>query len=44
MIEFGAPIIPKPELVAEYAEEKSKGRSGASATTKLLDAIEEGMR
>jgi glycerol-3-phosphate O-acyltransferase/dihydroxyacetone phosphate acyltransferase len=44
VIEFGAPIVPREELLAEYAEDKARGGHGASATTKLLEAIEDGMR
>lgn len=44
MIEFGPPIVPTPELHAQYAEDKATGGSGSKATVKLLESIEEGMR
>ena len=46
VIEFGAPIVPGPELREEYAAEKAADPSGrAVATTKkLLKMVEEGMR
>ena len=44
VIEFGPPILCPAELHKEYKEDKDQGKSGAKATTKLLESIEEGMR
>jgi hypothetical protein len=44
VIEFGPPIVPPPELHAQYAADKASGGSGSKATAKLLESIEEGMR
>jgi len=44
VLEFGPAIVPSRELYEEYAQDVQSGGNGKSATTKLLDLIEEGMK